>query len=298
VSPLAAAGPFPSRVGPAVRQASLLLAEAGISAARLEADLLVGAACGASRAWLRAHASATLPPGAASRLEAMLARRAAREPLQYILGEQEFRSLRFQVDPRVLIPRPETELLVEEALRRAPAGACRIADIGTGSGCVAIALAAERPDAIVVATDRSAAALEVARANAARLLPDRPLRFLHGDLLAPVASDPPFDLIVSNPPYIASLEFPGLSPEVNAHEPSTALVGGETGLEVIGALVVGAPPRLAPGGWLLLEIGAGQWPEVRSRVASDPRYVWSECVPDFQGIPRIVAARVAGGQVR
>ena len=288
----------PSVVGAAVERAAASLAAAGVPAARLEADLLVGAACGGSRAWLRAHTTAALTPAAASRLETWLARRAAREPLQYLLGEQEFRSLRFRVDPRVLIPRPETELLVEEALRRAPAGACRIADIGTGSGCVAIALAAERITAVVVATDRSAAALDVARDNAARLLPGRPMRFVHGDLLAPVASDLPFDLIVSNPPYIAELEFRGLPPEVNAHEPIAALVAGETGLELIVALLRDAPPLLSPGGWLMLEIGAGQWPEVRSRLASDPRYVESECVPDFQGIPRVVAARVAGGQAR
>jgi len=298
VTPRAAVVPDPSRVGAVVKQASARLAAAGIPAPGLEADLLVGAACGASRAWLRAHAMAALPPAAVSRLEATLARRAAREPLQYILGEQEFRSLRFQVDPRVLIPRPETELLVEESLRRAPAGACRIADVGTGSGCVAIALAAELPAAVVIASDRSAAALEVARDNARRLLPDRALRFVHGDLLAPLAPDLPFDLIVSNPPYVAELEFPGLPPEVNAHEPVAALVAGETGLEVINALLRDAPPLLSPGGWLLLEIGAGQWPEVRSRVASDPRYVRSECIPDFQGIPRIVAARVAGGPPR
>jgi len=281
-----------------VKQASARLAAAGIPAPGLEADLLVGAACGASRAWLRAHATAVLSPAAVSQLEATLARRAAREPLQYILGEQEFRSLRIQVDPRVLIPRPETELLVEEALRRAPAGGCRIADIGTGSGCVAIALAVELPAAEVVATDRSAAALEVARENAGRLLPERALRFVRGDLLAPLAADLPFDVIVSNPPYVAELEFPGLPPEVKAHEPIAALVAGETGLEVIRALLRDAPPLLSAGGWLLLEIGAGQWPEVRSQVASDARYVRSECTPDFQGIPRIVAARVAGGPPR
>jgi len=288
----------PSRVGAAVRHASARLAEAGIPAPLLEADLLVGAACGVSRAWLRAHTTEPLPAAAAARLEASLARRAAREPLQYILGEQEFRSMRFAVDTRVLIPRPETELLVEEALRHAPAAACRIADIGTGSGCVAIALAAERRDAVVVATDRSAAALDVARRNAATLLPGHSLRFVHGDLLAPLASEPPFDLIVSNPPYIATLELPGLPPEVNAHEPIVALVAGETGLEVIAALLDDAPRRLVPGGWLLLEIGAGQWPEVRSRLAADPRYAESGCVPDFQGIPRVVAARAAGGRAR
>jgi release factor glutamine methyltransferase len=285
-----------SAVRAVVERSAARLAAAGVPAARLDAELLLGAACGKSRTWLRAHTEVPLTSASASRLEELLARRAAREPLQYLLGEQEFRSLTFRVDPRVLIPRPETEILVEETLRRAPDGACRIADIGTGSGCVAISLAAERETAFVVATDRSADALEVARDNAARLLPGRPLRFLHGDLLAPIASEPPFDLIASNPPYIAELEFQGLAPEVKDHEPGAALVAGETGLELIVALLRGAPPLLSPGGWLMLEIGAGQWPEVRSRLASDPRYVHSECVLDFQGIPRVVAARVAGGR--
>ncbi|WP_313076540.1 peptide chain release factor N(5)-glutamine methyltransferase [Melaminivora sp.] len=223
--------------------------------ARIDAQILLLHALGrpgTDRAWLIAHDDAPLPPEAGATFEALRRRRAAGEPVAYLVGSREFYGLPLQVDARVLDPRPDTETLVDWALAvLAPVPAPRIADLGTGSGAIALALARHRPGARVLATDASADALAVARANAERL--DLPVEFAQGDWLASI--DGPFDLIVSNPPYIASGD-----PHLAAlrHEPLSALASGIDGLDDLRAIIAQAPARLAGGGWLLLEHGWDQ----------------------------------------
>lgn len=186
---------------------------------------------------------------AAARFEALVARRLAGEPLAYVTGIAGFRRLLLQVDRRVLIPRPETEGLVERVLREAPAG--RVADVATGSGCIALALAEEGAYAEVVATDASAEALEVARANAARL--GLPVTFREGDLLAPLAGER-FDAVVSNPPYLSGAEYAALDRAVRGWEPARALESGPEGMDHTRRLLGGAQAVLVPGGLLALEV--------------------------------------------
>jgi len=226
----------------------------------LDAAILVAAATGLPRAALESDPDRPLAPGEAARLEALAARRAAGEPVAYLTGRREFWSLELEVTPDVLIPRPETELLVEWCLeaiaaRRRPA----VLDLGTGSGAIALAIARERPDAQVTAVDASAAALAVAARNAARHGLDN-LRFLEGDWFAPVA-DAEFDAIVSNPPYVAP-DDPALA-EL-AHEPRSALVAGDGGLAALAVICRDAPARLTPAGCLIVEHGAQQGAAVRA----------------------------------
>lgn len=198
--------------------------------------------------WL-AEAAGLPGPDAEARFEALVARRLAGEPLAYVTGIAGFRRLLLRVDRRVLIPRPETEGLVELVLREAPTG--RVADVATGSGCIALALADEGPYSEVVATDASAAALEVARANATRL--GLPVSFLAGDLLAPLAGRR-FDAVVSNPPYLSGAEHAALDPSVRDWEPAGALESGPEGMDHTRRLLGGARAVLAPGGLLALEV--------------------------------------------
>ena len=276
-------------LGQILRGAVAILAPAGIDAARLEAEVLLAHALDTSRERLLLGLRDPAPAALWLRLEPLLQRRIDGHPLQYITGVQEFWSLEFRVDRRVLIPRSETELLVEQALRRAPGAAPRIADIGTGSGCIAVALAHERSDAHLLGVDRSADALDLARENAGRLVPSAEIRWLQSDLLDGV--DAGWDLIISNPPYIREDELTSLPTDVRDHEPHGALIAGESGLEVIERLVSDAAPRLSPGGSLLLEIGVGQWPQVQERIRRAAGYEEPQVVADFQGIPRVVAAR-------
>jgi release factor glutamine methyltransferase len=228
---------------------------------RLEAQMLLLHALDQpahARAWLLAHDADPLPPPAAARLDELAARRLAGEPVAYLTGEKHFYGLRLSVDARALDPRADTETLVDWALEHLPPGARRrVLDLGTGSGAIALAIARHGPRAHVVATDASAAALDVARANAQRLALALDLR--HGDWFAPVAGER-FELIVSNPPYIAADDphLPAL-----AHEPRQALVSGADGLDDIRRIVRAAPAHLTPGGWLLLEHGWQQAAAVR-----------------------------------
>ena len=219
---------------------------------RADADILRAFVLGCSRAQLVLQPSLT--PAQQTRYESLLARRAAGEPVAYLTGEKEFWSLTLNVTPDVLIPRPDTELLVEWALQLAPQ---RVADVGTGSGAIALALAKELPQARFTATDISAPALAIARVNAQTLKLGN-VEFLHGSLLEPLGSD--FDLIVSNPPYIAERDphLPALR-----YEPKLALTSGADGLDAIREIVGHAPAHLKSGGWLLLEHGADQGAAVR-----------------------------------
>lgn len=231
---------------------------------RLEAELLICEVLGVERAWLYAHAEQPLSAEARQELEALAARRIGGEPIAYILGQREFFGREFAVCPSVLIPRPETELLVETALEKLGPRAA-VLDVGTGSGCIALTLAAERPGWHVTASDLSAAALAVARENALRLqLSD--VELLHGDLFAPVAGRR-FDAILSNPPYVAEGD-PHLSRGDLRFEPAMALSTGKSGLAIIEGLIQGAGTHLHPGGWLLIEHGYDQARPIRALFAS------------------------------
>lgn len=274
--------------------------------ARRDAELLLLHVLGKDRAFLIAHGDEILDVGDADRLQAFAARRMSGEPIQYIAGEAEFYGLPFRVTCDVLIPRPETEHAVEEAIELAARfPAPRIVDVGTGSGAIAVALARRLPDARITATDVSPAALGVAQGNAARNhVPDR-IRFFEGDLLASVAAEQlapvgggqqaeqqpvQFDIVVSNPPYIAESDRASLSIEVREFEPPQALFAGEDGLAIYRRLIPQAFAALARGGWIVLEIGCGQEPAVR-RLLEDAGFSEIGFTPDLQGIPRVAAAR-------
>jgi len=227
---------------------------------RLEAEVLLVHALGKPRSWLIAHATDVLEPAQVDAFQALVRRRRQGEPVAYITGCRGFWSLELEVTRATLIPRPETELLVELALERLPADA-QVADLGTGSGAIALAIAHERPDAQVTATDASADALAVARRNAAKHGLAR-VRFLHGDWLAPLTGQR-FHMVVSNPPYIESAD-PHLQQGDLRFEPATALASGVDGLDDIRRIVEGARKHLQPGGWLLMEHGWNQGEAVRA----------------------------------
>jgi release factor glutamine methyltransferase len=278
----------------AIHQAREQLIRAGIDAdeAALDAELLARHALG----WDRAMLVARLPEAAPGPFDAgfrpLVERRRQREPMAYILGLQEFWGRDFRVAPGVLIPRPETELLIEESLswaREHGAGApLRIVDVGTGSACLAITLALELPRTIVHATDISSDALRIAEDNARRL--GAKVAFHAGPLLS--GAPAPVDLIVSNPPYVTRAEYAALPPEVRTFEPESALVGGDDGLSVIRALLNAAGSALGPGGRLLMEIGYGQADAVAALIRGRPGLDLLRIRADLQGIPRaVVAAR-------
>ncbi len=233
---------------------------------RREAEILLGAALRRTRAWLLAHGDERiLDCDATDRYEALVTRRALGEPVAYLLGEKEFWSLPLAVVPGVLIPRPETELLVERAVSHLPVDAAvEVLDLACGSGAVAVAIASERPNCRVTATDVSAAALAITKANVARLeLGDR-IEVLEGPWFAPVAGRR-FDVIASNPPYIAE-DDPRVEAAVRRWEPAAALFAGPTGLEALDHIVAEAPLYLRPRGWLLLEHGDAQGEAVRGQL--------------------------------
>lgn len=254
-----------------------------------DAETLLLRATGLSRASLLAHGDDTLSPEHAAAFDALIARRFAGEPIQQITGEAEFFGLPFRVTRDVLIPRPETEHLVERAIAIAQHTLRpRIIDIGTGSGAIAVALAHALPQAAITTIDISTAALSVARENATRN--NVSVRFLEGNLLAPVAlvgSEPEqFDLIVSNPPYVPETDRDSLSVEVRDFEPALALFAGADGLDIYRRLLPAAFTVLAPGGALLLEIGYGQRDAIHA-LLSAAGFVRIAFTPDLQGIPRV-----------
>jgi release factor glutamine methyltransferase len=255
---------------------------------RRDAELLLLHILKRDRAFLLTHPDAELTPAQVDQYEKWLQRRAAYEPIQYILGEQEFYGLRFEVTRDVLIPRPETEHLVEALLARAPHDQpLRIADIGTGSGAIAVALAHSLPRAEVTAIDISEAALAVAQRNAEAHGVAARVRFLRSDLLSAVAGEQ-FDAVVSNPPYVAEVDWGTLEPQVVDYEPASALFAGPTGLDVYERLIPQAQTALKPGGWLLMEIGQGQRAALAQLLSG-----WDDVnfIDDLQGIPRVACAR-------
>jgi release factor glutamine methyltransferase len=253
--------------------------------ARLDAELLARHALGWDRAVWLASRRDEAPDPFVSEYAGLLARRVAREPVSLITGAREFWGLQFDTRPGVLIPRFETELIVEEALDElARVDAPRIADIGTGSGCLAVALAHELPRARVVATDLSALALDVARSNAKKHGVTERVRFVLTDMLDGITDS--FDVIVSNPPYVQSGDREGLAPEVRDHEPALALFGGTDGLDAIRAVVARTPARLAPGGRLIIEFGYDQDERVCA-IAQNAGLTVVRIRDDLQGIPRV-----------
>jgi release factor glutamine methyltransferase len=314
----------------ALKEAMARLRTANVSSHTLAAELLLMRTLDRDRTWLYTHPETALDPAAVEKYFTLIARRAAGEPTQYLTGKQEFWGLEFEVTPAVLIPRPETEHVVEVALERlgtrgikinlatgAPSAPLRIADVGTGSGCLAVALAHELPHAEFVATDISAAALEVARRNAARHGVAERIRFLECNLLDALIGDfssavgarhavPPrvenrdvpqaeagresFDLIVSNPPYVARGEASDLPREVRDHEPHSALFGGVTGVEFYAHLIEQAGSLLRDGGILVLEFGYNSSEHVRGILDSNPQWSELKITNDLAGIPRVISA--------
>ncbi len=259
----------------------------GILNARREAEWMLCVATGLNRMGLYLNFDKPLNGTELATFRQMVTRRCKREPLQHILGTQEFMGLEFEVTPNVLIPRYDTETVVREALARCP-DARSILDIGTGSGCIAITLAKHLPQAKVTAVDISAPALTIASRNAERN--GVTVEFIAGSLFEPL-NGRHFDLIVSNPPYIPTNDIATLEPEVRDYDPFSALNGGMDGLDFYRSLIPGAPEYLNPGGWLLLEIGIGQAPEVLQLFLQNRCYAEPTTASDQGGIKRVVGAR-------
>jgi release factor glutamine methyltransferase len=273
----------------AIAVAAERLAHEPMGPPRMAAEALMMFVLGCERARLFAHPEQELTQQEQSRFEEAVTQRTAGKPLQYITGRQEFWGLEFTVSPAVLIPRPETEHLVAAALQKAGElnlDQVRIIDVGTGSGCVALALASELPEAQIEAVDISAAALEVANSNAQRLGFAARVNLYESDLLTSARGD--FHIIASNPPYVGRCEADKVQREVREHEPEVAVFGGEQGLDIYRRLIPQAWERLKPGGWLLVEIGFSIEQPVRDLLNG-----WSDvsAIPDLQGIPRVVCAR-------
>jgi release factor glutamine methyltransferase len=275
------------------REGTASLAAAGVEDPVRDAMTLLGHATARPRERLHAHPGEAVPAEAVARFRDLVARRAARVPLQHLTGVQEFWSLPFRVTPEVLIPRPESEHLIEALLRLdLPAGPV-IVDLGTGSGCLAVVAAISLPRVRVVATDVSAEALAVARENAVRHAVGERIEFITGDLYAPLEGrglERGIDILMSNPPYVAAADLPALAPEVRDHEPAQALSPGPDGLAIHRRIAAGAPSWLRRGGRLLVEIGWGQARAARDLYEGAGLHV-EDLHHDLAGIPRILQAR-------
>lgn len=280
-------------ISQAIREASLILEKAGVPEARRDAGALLSFLLGKDRTFLIAHAEDLLSEETLIPFRESVERRAAGEPLQYITGVQDFYGREFRVTPDVLIPRPETELLVEAAIEVSggPGASTFVCDVGTGSGCIALTLLCEVKKARAVAVDKSPTALEIAKLNARNHSVADRAEFVISDCLD--ALEPrnyQFDLIVSNPPYVSASMLSGLQREVRDHEPLIALSPGADGLSVIRRLIQESPAFLKPNGHLLLEIGFDQGAAV-TELVNDSAWHLVEIKPDLQGIPRIVVLR-------
>ena len=264
------------------------LAGKGIENARLESEWLLSAALGLDRIGLYVNFDRPLNDAELAAYRAMVVRRARREPLQHILGTQEFMGLEFEVTAAALIPRHDTETLVEECIKRG-IGAGSILDIGVGSGCIAVALAVKLPASQVCGVEQSADALTLAKRNAAKHGVN--VTLVQGSLFEPF-NGVCFDMIVSNPPYIPSGEFDSLQPEVRDFEPREALDGGMDGLDFYRLIIPTAPDHLNPGGWLLFEVGIGQAERVLDLFSATGRYSELFSAKDPAGIERVVGGRI------
>jgi len=261
-------------------------ARAGVDAPRLTAELLLAHALGCDRVRLYLDFDKPLAEPELARFRALVKRRAEGEPTAYLTGVKEFYGRAFRTDARALIPRPETELVVEAALAALPERGTAL-DLCTGSGCIGVSLALERPGARVLVADLSADALALARENAERLGAEVELH--QGDLFAPIPADLRFDVVTANPPYVPAAEVPGLARELH-REPALALDGGEAGLAVTRRLVAGAPARLRPGGTLVVEMHESHV-EALPALCLAAGFAWAEARRDLGGLPRYVVAR-------
>ncbi len=298
-----AVAPIPQSAGQAslsevIAEARRLLEQAGIESAEQEAFWIVEHVLRLPAHHVVADRDRLLSPAELVAARGLIKRRVGREPLQYILGTQEFCGLEFDVNQAVLIPRPETELLVDYVAQRIPAERqATIVDVCTGSGCIAVAIARLRPRARVIATDLSTPSLDVARRNAARHVVCERITWLEGDLLEPLAGqelEGRIDVIVSNPPYISEADWATLQPEVRLFEPRGALVAGPQGTELHERLLQEAGRYLSPGGALIMEIGAGQARAMRRIVDQIPGYRFHRLVYDEAGLERVVIVERVG----
>jgi release factor glutamine methyltransferase len=282
-----------------VADASRALRSAGLSdeESRNDGALLARHVLGWDAARWLTHSQDAAPADFSRAFESLISRRARREPLAYITGEREFYGRTFRVTPDVLIPRPETELIVDEVRavvgpEQTHARASRLVDLGTGSGCLGVTLALELPLECVIATDASAAAVAVARANARALGAGDRVEFQVTSWSDGLDFDGPVHVIVANPPYVPERDRANLAPEVRDYEPADAVFSGADGLEAIRAIVPAVARALAPGGWLIMEIGQHQDREVAEIIASTPGLSLLRIAPDLQSIPRVVVAHV------
>ncbi len=286
-------------VGTALRWAKETLASSGVPEPEADAQVLVAHVAGVDRLNLFLNTGRVLSLEEEKRLTDLIRERAGRKPFQYILGEQEFWSLPFKVTPDVLVPRPETETLVETVLntlksRNPCSSRLTILDLCTGSGILAVVLAREIPESDIYAVDLSKAALSVAMDNARRHGVSDAITFLQGDLFAPLAKrETLFDVIVSNPPYVPSDILGGLSPEVKDYEPHLALDGGPDGLDIVRKIISDSPAYLRIGGWLFLEIGDGQGKEVLKELEKAEIFKHISLVRDHCNVPRVIRAQRA-----
>ena len=287
------------RLGEVIAEIRRQLLAVGIESAEQEAAWLVQGALSLSPLQQAVNRSRPLTRKEAADVDIRVARRLKREPLQYILGTQEFCGLEFTVNPSVLIPRPETELLISETIRRLPKSeeSPVLIDVGTGTGCLAVTLARTMAMSNVFAIDISCSALEIARQNACRHGVERAITWLEGDLLMPLSGrglEGTVSAIISNPPYIRESEWPMLQPEVRMYEPQAALLAGPRGIELHERLLREAVSYLAPGGLLVMEMGQGQSTELAETVESMAAYRSVDVVPDEAGIDRVLIAERAG----
>jgi len=275
-----------------IRKSTEFLAGKGVESPRLQSELLVGHALGLQRMQLYVQFERLLTEAELETVRPLLRRRAQGEPLQYIMGWTEFHGLRLKVDRRALIPRPETELLVERLIERNVISSGRILDLGTGSGAIALALAKQYPEAKVVAVDCSEAALELARENAAQSGLAERVEYIRSDWFSAVPSEARFDLIVANPPYLSAEETAATAPEVKNFEPASALTsGGPDGMQDLERIIAAAKDFLAPGGLLALETGISQHPTLLAR-AREAGFSEPESLRDLTGRDRFIFARL------
>ncbi len=281
-------------VGAVLREGVQKLERANVPSAPLNAELLLMHALGRDRTFLYAHPESLVDSAQLEKFDSLIKKRAAGTPTQYLTGHQEFWGMDFEVTPDVLIPRPETEHLIEVAVARIGESRrnnpLRIADVGTGSGCIAVALAKEFPNANIFATDISSAALKIAKRNAVRHnFADR-ITFRECNLLEAIPQQPPLNIIVSNPPYVARKDAATLPIDVREHEPELALFAGEDGMEIYPRLIAQAKTHLAQGGLLVLELGAGLFEPVSDLLEARSGWFRVSATEDLAGIPRVIAS--------
>ncbi len=281
-------------VGGLLQWTEQFFGQKGVESPRLDAQILLAHILGCDRIHIYTRFSEEVGEDRRSRFRELVRRRVEGCPVAYLVGRKEFYKLSFEVSPAVLIPRPATESLVVRALEvLKPMAAPRVLDVGTGSGCIAVSIAKQHPGATIMAVDVSGEALAIARRNAERHGVASRIQFVAGDLYANLTGTGPFDLVLSNPPYIPSATIPELASGVRDHEPRLALDGGPDGLAVFARLISGAPGRLASGGWLLVEIGFDQEADAVRQLAAVTGLVPGPTIRDADGHPRVVTARRA-----